>query len=198
MVRKKIVIEMDSEIEDLTFEDNVLFALHEEMFQAIAHRNNIDIRRAKSEYILKPGTAEDWDGMAESEYWYDWSSDGDQHQFNMQPIQNFECVGVYGWLNGNLDNTINHLEIWINNEKVREYPGYLLYSFQNKKYLVSDAINQSRIDDLLSNEKISNKLCIFKEPVYAMSTQTLQIFPNTTNASVVSKAFPLFWIIKKR
>ena len=43
MVRKKIVIEMDSEIEDLTFEDIVLFTLHEEMFQAIAHRNNIDI-----------------------------------------------------------------------------------------------------------------------------------------------------------
>lgn len=152
-------------------------AMEDKMWLAVAKRYGISVADAKTRFYLRMGMAEDWDGMSESDYSYDWSTDGDQTtsgaSFLMQPVQKFEAVGVFGWVNGNVSTTINHLEIWLNTEKVREYFGYLLASEPNGTY-------------------------IFDDPVFASETQTLKVIPNTSSASSTSKAFPLFWVIKTK
>lgn len=151
-----------------------LYAL---MWQAVAERNNITVPDAKRRFYLRKAMAEDFDGLAESDYSYDWSTDGDQitaaARFFMEPVERFECAGMYGWVNGNLATALNYLEIWLNNEKVREYFGYELSSEENGKYLLDD-------------------------PVYATKTQVLKIIPNTTGASATAKAFPMVWVIKSK
>jgi len=152
-------------------------AMEAKMWQTVATKNGISVDVAKERFYLRMGMAEDFDGFTESDYSYDWSSDGDQTTsgaaFLMQPVDKFEAVGVFGWINGNVSTTVNHLEVWINNEKVREYFGYLLSSEENGTYL-------------------------FDDPIFVSKTQTLKVIPNTTSASATSMAFPLFWVIKTR
>jgi len=152
-------------------------AMEAKMWAAVARKNNISVPQARDMFYMRMGMAEDWDSMSESDYSYDWSSDGDQTtsgaSFLMQPVDKFEAVGVFGWINGNVSTTVNYLEVWINNEKVREYFGYLLSSEENGTYL-------------------------FDDPIFVTKTQSLKVMPNTTSASSTSKAFPLFWVIKTK
>jgi len=160
------------------FKSDRIYDLYKTMWQKVADENsggNVDA--AMKRFDIRRGYADDWDSITESDYSYDWSSDGDQitagAAFLMDPVQKFECVGVYGWNNGNVSTTVNHLEVWLNNEKVREYFGYEVTSQPDGIY-------------------------IFDDPIYGSKSQVLKVIPNTTSASSTSRAFPLFFVIKTK
>lgn len=150
-------------------------ALIDTMWSVAAKGQGISIDEARNRYEMRQLMAEDWDGMTESDYSYDWSTDGDQNtsgaRFTMEPIDRFEVVGVYGWMNGNCSTTINHIEVWKNNSKKREWFGQQLAAEENDK-------------------------TIFMDPIYAIKSEILKVIPNTTGAAATSKAFPMGFVIK--
>lgn len=185
-------------IEYTSFEEMRMQELYNIMWEAAAEINNISVINAKSIFTIRSGIAEDFDKFYEHEYEYDWTRNGDHIAFEMSPIYKFEVVGIFGWINGNLGDHVEHIEIWIGNEKLREYPGYLLWSVSNTPHIIDKIIDKEDILNILENYKITNKRFLFTDPVFGTKDKVLRIIVNTFNASRKSKAFPLFWVIKKR
>src|SRR3989454_7386255 len=158
-------------VELVNFLGGRVVELYNKMWQVLAERKSISVDEARRTHEVRALWAEDFDDRRESDYILLWGSyDGDhvvnQEMFAMQPVQRFEIVGFYGWCNGNAGRTINSLKVWIDNVKVREFPGIFLSSEMNDSF-------------------------IFDDPFFALKTQNLRIIPNTTGAAAYTRAFPL-------
>ena len=143
------------------------------MWAATSRIHGVSRDEARHRYNIRPFRADDWDGLRESQYTYDWSTDGDQTAFKMEPIDRFEVAGIYGWMTGNCGSTVRHLEVWANHRKVREWCGAQLSP------------------DL-------NGLSIFFDPFFAKKPDNLRVVPCTTAASQYAKAFPIGLVIEKK
>ena len=153
-----------------TIYDQQVKALMNKMWQQVAVAKNISVDDAKGKFEMRTLWAEDFDSVDESDYSYDWSSNGDQETFKMLPINQFESVGIYGFANGNCGATVNHIEIWIGTNKVREFAGFTLPAEMNDKLL-------------------------FLDPVAIKKSDKFKVVVNTTGASATSKAFPMGLVI---
>jgi len=165
-------------VELVDWKGSRVIELYNKMWQVLAKRKGISLDEARQTHEVRALWIEDFDGHRESDYILLWGSyDGDQvvdhEMFAMQPVQRFEIVGIYGWANGNAGRTVNSLKVWVDNVKIREFPGIFLSSEMNDSF-------------------------IFDDPFYVSKTQNLRIIPNTTGAGPYTRAFPLGWGIKAR
>jgi hypothetical protein len=113
---------------------------------------------------------DDWDGVSEFDYTYDWSTDGDQTTWQMLPIERFLVVSIAGFHMGNTGNTINYIYVKIGDKKVREWFGYEMHSELNDLFIADDGC-------------------------YAVKSENLRVIPNTTGASATSKAIVIGWVV---
>ena len=157
------------------FKEDRIIKLYNKVWQVLSDKRKISVEAAKLRFEIRQLWSEDFDGHTESNYIYDWSTDGDQAAdwatFHMQPITKFEIVGVYGFHTGNVGVAINYIKVWINNTKIREYFGHEIAAALNDVY-------------------------VFDDPFYITRTQNWRMEPNTTVGSATTRAFPKGWIIR--
>jgi len=150
--------------------------LYNKLWAVVAERKGISLDEALTTHEVRQIWSEDFDRGAEMYYQLVWDSQLEPLDFSMTPITKFEIVGFYGWHQGNVrPGAIEYLKVFIENTKIREYPGIFL---------------DSELNDIF----------IFPDPFYAFKTQRLSIVPHLRQPGPAGyvRCFPLGFAIKAR
>jgi len=123
-------------------------------------------------FRLRELRATDFDSITDDEYAWDWSTtDGEQTTFQFATIDKFAAVGIYGWCNGNVGNTVTLFRV-----------------------VVGDTTALRLVGMQMTRNLSGSQTCLFLNKVIAKRGQEFKILPTTVGASATSQAMPMGFV----